>query len=265
MQRFIDGISVYDYGDRGHVPIVFIHGFAFSAAMWDHQVAALSKNYYCVTYDSRGLGRSEVGDGQYTIEMFVDDLFRVIDVFELDRPVVIGLSMGGYVALRAVEREAARFRGLVFCDTKSQADDDPGKLGRAQAIKTINQEGLQTYASFLVSLCFSEDTQEKRPRLYRDALDQVGRQNPIGVKGCLLAMAGRTDTTAILSKIDLPTLVVVGQNDGLTPPASMRLMQQKIAVSELAVIEDAGHMSPLENPVAVNRALERFLKSIETS
>jgi 3-oxoadipate enol-lactonase len=265
MQRFIGGISVYDTGDPGHIPIVFIHGFPFSAAMWDHQIAALSKNYYCVTYDVRGLGRSEVGDGQYTIEMFVDDLFRNIEALELDRPIAIGLSMGGYIALRAVERDATRFRGLVLCDTKSKADDDPGKLARAQAVKTVNRDGLQSYASLLVSLCFSEDAEEKRPQLYRDALDQVGRQNPVGVKGCLLAMAGRTDTTASLSEIDLPTLLVVGQNDRLTPPALMRSMQEKIAGSELAVIEDAGHMAPLENPVAVNRALERFLESIETN
>jgi 3-oxoadipate enol-lactonase len=265
MQRFIDGISVYDYGDPSHVPIVFIHGFPFSAAMWDHQIAALSKNYYCVTYDVRGLGRSEVGDGQYTIEMLVDDLFRIIDELELERPVAVGLSMGGYIALRAVEKRATRFRGLVLCDTKSEADDNPGKLARAQAIKTVNSHGLQAYAPILVSLCFSEDAEQERPQLYRDALDQVGGQNPVGVKGCLLAMAGRTDTTVSLSKINLPSLLVVGQNDRLTPPALMRSMQDKIAGSELAEIEEAGHMAPLENPVAVNRALERFLKRIETN
>jgi len=259
MQRFIDGISVYDYGDPGHIPIVFIHGFAFNASMWDHQVAALSKNYYCVAYDVRGLGRSEVGEGQYTLEMFVDDLFCITNALELDRPVAIALSMGGYIALRAVQRQATRFRGLVLCDTKSEVDDDAGKLARAQSIATINRDGLHSYAPLLASLCFSEDVEEKRPKLYRDALDQVNRQNPVGVKGCLLAMAGRTDTTAVLSKIDLPTLVVVGQNDRLTPPTLMRSMQEKITGSEFAVIADAGHMAPLENPVAVNRALERFL------
>ena len=259
MQRFIDGISVYDYGDPGHVPIVFVHGFAFTAAMWDHQVAALSKDYYCITYDVRGLGRSEVGDGQYTLEMFVDDLFHIIDALELDRPIAIGLSMGGYIVLRAVERRATRFRGLVLCDTKSEADDNAGRIARAQAISTVNRDGVRAYAPLLVSLCFSEDAQEKRPQLYHDALDQVARQNPQGVKGCVLAMAGRTDTTASLSNIDLPTLVVVGQNDRISPPALMRSMQEKIAGCELSVIADAGHMAPLENPVAVNHALERFL------
>jgi len=259
MQRFIDGISVYDYGDPDRIPIVFIHGFAFSAAMWDHQVAALSNRYYCITYDVRGLGRSEVGDGQYTLETFVDDLFCITDALQLDRPIVIGLSMGGYIALRAFQRDATHFRGLVLCDTKSEADDDPGKLARAQSIKTVNQDGLQSYASVLVSLCFSEDAHEKRPQLYRDAFEQVCRQNPIGVKGCLLAMAGRTDTTDWLRTLDLPTLVVVGQNDRLTPLALMRSMQEKIVGSEFAQIADAGHMSPLENPLAFNRALERFL------
>ncbi|MBN1655942.1 MAG: alpha/beta fold hydrolase [Deltaproteobacteria bacterium] len=259
MQRFIKGISVYDYGDPRDLPIVFIHGFAFSAAMWEHQVAALSKRYYCVTYDVRGLGRSEIGDGQYTMEMFADDLFFVIESLELDRPVVVGLSMGGYIALRAVERKQELFRALVLCDTKSEADDDAGKLARAQAIKSINRDGMKSYAPFLVSLCFSADTAEKRAELYRQAIDEVIGQNPIGVKGCLLAIAVRTDTTAGLSKIDVPTLIVVGENDALTPPSLMRSMKDKINKAEFAVISDTGHMAPLENPLAVNQVLESFL------
>jgi 3-oxoadipate enol-lactonase len=259
MQRFIEGISVYDHGDPRNIPIIFTHGFGFSATMWDHQVAALSDRYYCVTYDVRGLGKSQVGDGQYTMEMFVDDLFRVMEELKLDRPIAVGLSMGGYITLRAAEKRPTRFRGLVLCDTKSEADDDTGKLARAQAVKTVNRDGMQTYGPYLVSICFSADASKKNPQLYADALEEVTKQNPIGVKGCILAIAARTDTTASLSKIQTPTLVIVGENDALTPPALMGSMQKKIAGSELAVIPEAGHMAPLEKPAAVNHAFEGFL------
>jgi pimeloyl-ACP methyl ester carboxylesterase len=259
MQRLIDGISARDQGDRRHPSIIFTHGFPFSSKMWQHQVAALSQSYYCVTYDVRGLGQSAPGDGQYTLEGLVDDLLSVADELKLDRPIAVGLSMGGYIALRAAEKRPESFRGLVLCDTKSAADDDAGKLARAQAIKSINRDGMSSYASYIVSRCFSSDAPDKSPRLFQEALDEVRQQNPLGVKGCLLAMAGRTDTTAFLAQIAIPTLLIVGENDLLTPPALMRSMQNKINGSELSVIPEAGHMAPVENPAAVNRALESFI------
>lgn len=259
MQRLIHGISVRDQGNPRHPPIIFTHGFPFSSKMWRHQVAELSPHYYCITYDVRGLGQSEPGDGQYTLESLVDDLLCVVEELKLDRPVAAGLSMGGYITLRAAEKKPEIFRGLVLCDTKSAADDDTGKLARAQAIKDISRDGMGVYASHIVRRCFSSDAPDKSHEAFQEALDEVGQQSPLGVKGCLLAMAGRTDTTAFLAKIAMPTLLMVGQDDLLTPPALMRSMQEKIRGSALSVIPGAGHMAPVENPVAVNRALESFL------
>jgi 3-oxoadipate enol-lactonase len=259
MQRFIEGISVYDHGDPAAIPLIFTHGFPFSSAMWEHQVAALSKRYYCVTYDVRGLGRSAAGYGQYTIESLVDDLFYIIYALRLERPIAVGLSMGGYITLRAAEKKPERFRGLVLCDTKSEADDDAGKLARAQAIKTVDLEGIDVYTSYIVPRCFSPDASAENSPVYRHAIEDVKQQNPLGVKGCLLAMACRTDTTAFLSTISVPTLIIVGEKDALTPPASMGSMREKIAGAQMAIIPGAGHMAPIENPTAVNRALESFL------
>src|SRR5258708_7647613 len=114
------------------IPIVFLHGFPFSQAMWEPQVAVLSKGQ-AVTYDIRGHGQAPVGDGLYTIELFVDDLIALLDERKIPKAILCGLSMGGYIALRAVERESHRVAGLVLADTRSEADPNEGKIKRANA------------------------------------------------------------------------------------------------------------------------------------
>jgi Predicted hydrolases or acyltransferases (alpha/beta hydrolase superfamily) len=125
--------------------------------MWKAQIDELSKNYFCVTYDIRGLGESPVGDGQYTMESFVDDLEIIIDKLKLDKPVICGLSMGGYISLRALERMQDKFSATILCDTRSEADNNEGKLKRAAAIKRINTEGLAPFAKDFITNCFGDN------------------------------------------------------------------------------------------------------------
>ena len=139
MNSFINNLAIYTKGEEKNLPVIFVHGFPFDHTMWDAQTAALYKNYYCITYDIRGLGKSAAGDGQYTIETFVDDLNSIIDHFKLKKPVLCGLSMGGYISLRAIERMQEKFRALILCDTKSVSDSDETKLKRAKAIQRINE------------------------------------------------------------------------------------------------------------------------------
>jgi len=262
MGKYVNGIAVSHQGDKQQAPIIFVHGFPYNSTMWAQQIKQLKKEYYCVAYDIRGLGETPPGDGQFTMEMFVDDLFSVIDGLELEKPIIVGFSMGGYIALRAMEREPERFRALILCDTKSEADDDAGRLKRANAINTINKEGMEQFASDFVPMTFSPDAPQKNAETYDTILERAQAESPIGVKGCLLAMAARTDTTHVLENINIPTLLVVGAEDALSPPAVMQQMKEKIECSEMITVPEAGHMAPIENPDAFTQGINEFLSRL---
>ena len=262
MQITIDNLNVFLKGDKNKAPIVFVHGFPFDHFMWDAQVNYFSNDYYCVTYDIRGLGSSSAGDGQFTMEQFVDDLEKIIDYLKLSRPILYGLSMGGYISLRAVERMQKKFGALILCDTKSVADDNDGKLKRAAAIKQISSGKFDEFIESFVLNCFGEKFVRTNNAEYRKVVERSKKSNLIGVKGSLLAMAGRTDTTESLKKITLPTLIICGSEDKISPPAVMKSMADQISDSKFVLVEGAGHMIPIENPQAVNAAIKKFLEGI---
>jgi 3-oxoadipate enol-lactonase len=252
-----------DLGERSAIPIILIHGFPFSHEMWEPQIEALKDNFRVVAYDIRGLGKSDVGDGQYTLEMFVDDLITLMDHLGLKRAVWCGLSMGGYIALRAMERNPERCCGLVLCDTTSIADSDEAKLRRASAIKTVKREGIKTYAAGVVKSLFATQTFVRRPIAVDITRRIVEANSPIGICGALLAMAARTDTTASLKRISVPTLILVGELDTITPPALAEQIHELIPESVLHLIPDAAHLSNLENSEEFNRLLLSFLRNLK--
>ncbi|MBK9258072.1 MAG: alpha/beta hydrolase [Saprospiraceae bacterium] len=255
-------LSFFTEGDSNKKPIVFIHGFPYDHTMWDNLIDELKSHYYCVTYDIRGLGESPIGDGQYTMESFVDDLEMIIAELNLDKPILCGLSMGGYISLRAVERNESNYSGLILCDTRSSADADEGKIKRADNIRKINIHGVKQFVNDFVPLCFAvksiTDSNEEYSKVLRKSLSS----NAIGVKGCLLAMAGRTDTTGYLSKIKIPALLLCGEDDRLTPPDVMEMMAAQIPGSHFEIVPGAGHMSPIENASFVTNKIKKFLSKI---
>lgn len=259
MQKAINNINVFTDGDDKNASIIFVHGFPFDHIMWDGQIKEFSNDYYCVRYDIRGLGTSPAEDGQFTIEMFVDDLENIIKELNLDRPVLCGLSMGGYISLRAAERMQEKFRALVLCDTKSAADDNEGRLKRATAIQQINSGDFDGFVEAFVLNCFGEKFVRENNSEYRKIVERSKKNSPIGVKGCLLAMAGRTDTTEYLSKIKLPTLVICGSEDKLSPPHVMKVIADQILNSKFVIVEGSGHMTPIENIQMVNKSIIEFL------
>jgi len=260
MQLSINGLQAFTSGDESKQPIIFVHGFPYDHTMWDKQIGYLKDDYSCVTYDIRGLGNSDVGDGQYTMELYVDDLLAIISELKLVKPVLCGLSMGGYIAFRAVERSQETFGALIFCDTKAEADYDEGKLNRASKIKQINEEGIEAFVDSFVPTCFSKTAKENQSEIFNEVLNRCKKYNPLGVKGALISMLSRTDTSNYLGKINIPTLLIVGEKDSLTPPETMRVISEKIPNSEFVIIRGAGHMTPIEKPDAVNEAIESFLR-----
>ena len=259
MQRTINGLNVFLHGNPTNTPIIFVHGFPYDHSMWNAQVEALSGKYYCIVYDVRGLGTSHVGDGQFTMEMFVDDLEIIVNELRLQKAVLCGLSMGGYISLRASEKMQEKFHSLILCDTKSIADDNEGKLKRAAAIRQINSGEFDEFIESFVLNCFGNKFVKEDKAEFRAVVERSKKNSPVGVKGCLLAMLSRTDTTQSLSKIDIPTLIICGSEDKLSPPDIMKSMSGQIPNSEFILVKDAGHMTPIEAPEFVNKAVKDFL------
>jgi 3-oxoadipate enol-lactonase len=262
MATINNNLITYQKGSEKKQSIVFIHGFPFDHKMWDLQIEHFKEHYNCFTYDIRGLGRSPVGDGQFTIENFVDDLFGLIEEYKLTRPILCGFSMGGYIALRAIERNEEMFKALILCDTKSEADNNTGKINRANGIKEINNTGAEKFSENFVQKCFAEKFINNNKKEYEEIVSRAKASAPAGLKGCLLAMAARTDTTDYLPQIKVPVLVLCGEDDKLTTPAVMKAMADKINGSEFHIIFGTGHVTPVENPEFFNTKVEKFLSNL---
>jgi len=261
MQAKLNGAEIFytDVGDKSATPIVLIHGFPFNSDMWRPQIDILKSTFRVITYDVRGHGRSEVGDGQYTLEMFVDDLIALLDYLLLEKVVLCGLSMGGYIALRTVERNPERCRALILCDTTSNADSDEAKLRRAASIKATKKNGVKLYAEEFPKALLSTQTFLKRSDLVDTVRSMIQTNSAIGICGALLAMAARTETTLSLPEISVPTLILVGQEDKTTPPELSEKMHQLVPNSEVRIVSNAAHLSNLENPEEFNTHLLDFL------
>ncbi len=264
----IDGgnisLAYDDFGPKTGVPVVFIHGFPFSREMWIPQIDVLKERYRLITYDVRGHGKTGVGDGQYSIEYFVDDLIALLDHLKVEKAVVIGLSMGGYIALRAIERHPERFLALVLCDTRSEADGNEAKTKRAMQAKAVKKEGTKSFAEGFLNAVFYEKSFTTNPQAVQTIRRIIEETSPIGIAGTLIALAARTDTTSALSSIKVPTLILVGEHDAITPPSAAKSLNEKIAGSELHVIPNAAHMSNMENAAEFNKHLLDFLKKLKT-
>jgi 3-oxoadipate enol-lactonase len=250
------------YGPAGKIPVILIHGFPFNQEMWQPQVQALQKNFRLVTYDNRGHGQSDVGDGQFMIEYMVDDLMGLLDQIAAPKAVLCGLSMGGYIALRAVERNPDRIHALALCDTRSEADSNEAKLKRAASVRTVKDKGNAGFAEGFLKLIFAPKSFENNPKAVETIRKIILENSPLGVCGTLLALASRTDTTAALAQIKVPTLIMVGDQDPITPPSAAEAMHKAIKGSEMHVIPGAAHMSNLENSNVFNTHLQNFLEKL---
>lgn len=260
MEGTVSGIAFEDSGPRGGAPVVFIHGFPFDRTMWEPQMREVRENYRAIAYDVRGHGKSPAGDGQYSMELFVDDLVMLLDHLKVGRAVLCGLSMGGYIALRAAERHPERVSGLVLCDTKSGPDTDEAKIKRAAAIAAVKKDGVPKFANEFIKAVLTENTLKTKPAVVSSLLASILGNSPLGISGALLAMAARTDTTAALAKIAVPALILVGEQDKITPPSASEAMLKAIPKAALHMIPGAAHMSNLENPAVFNEKLLSFLK-----
>lgn len=252
-------IICYDDLGNGEIPIIFIHGFPFNKSSWRPQLEFLQTVHRVIAYDIRGFGKSTAGKADASIDLFADDLIHFMDALQIKTAIVCGLSMGGYILLNAAHRYQERFEGLILCDTQCNADSSEGKEKRYDNIRKIENDGLQEYAIGSLKNLLCKHTFENNPNLVTSVHNTILSSNPKSVTTTLKALAERNDSCSILSEISQMTLIVCGQEDAITPPAKAQFLNEEIKNSSLVLIDQAGHLSNLEQPAEFNEAIEKFI------
>ena len=240
--------------------LVLIHGFPLSARMWDGQLELAAKGWRVLAPQLRGFDGAPADNVASSVDDFAGDVIDLLDALHIEQAVIGGLSMGGYVTF-AVFRHAPRyFRGMVLADTRAQADPPQALEGRQRTLRVVREQGVAPAADEMLPKLLCEATRAHQPDVVSTLRAMMVRNAPATVAGALTAIMTRPDATPLLSTIHCPTLVVVGDQDALTPPAMSEDIQRGIPGAELVVIPGAGHMSNMEQPAAFNAALASFLE-----
>lgn len=252
-------VSYTDKGPDGVPTIIFIHGFPFSKEMWNNQMEALYKKFRVITYDVRGHGDSDAGTDDFSIELFVEDLLSLMDTLEIKKTSLCGLSMGGYIALKAMDNHPYRFDALILCDTSCKADSPEAKKKRMKAIESVLKNGVEKFADESLTNFFAQESFITKKDVIADVREIMANTTGESVAKTLLALSGRKETCTKLWKIKVPVLILVGEEDKITPPETAQFMHEAINGSVMSVIKNAGHLSNLENPDQFNEQLKKFL------
>jgi pimeloyl-ACP methyl ester carboxylesterase len=231
--------------------------------MWNIQVEALKENYRVVAYDIRGHGNSDTGIDEFFIELFVNDLLRLMEKLGIEKSTLCGLSLGGYIALNAVMKYPDRFDGLILNDTQCIADTSEIKENRCQAIIRIIKNGVELYADEIIKNLFAPESFTKKNNVIAAVKEMIMGTPKQSLCNTLHALAERKETCDQLPEIKIPVLIMVGKEDKITPIAAAEQMHDKILNSKLEIIQHAGHLSNLENPTAFNTHLVKFLELVD--
>lgn len=271
------------YADEGQgEAILLIHGFPFDHTQWDPQIEAFSRNYRVISPDLRGHGQSQATPGPYPMDLFAADLARLLDHLTVEKVILGGLSMGGYIAFAFLRKYPQMVKALILADTRAQADTPEGAKGREDAARRAETVGTKALIEGLLPKLLTAKTHESRVEIVAQVRAMMERCSPIGWAAAQRGMAQRPDSTELLPMINpgtvhgprlpgkepqevkdiCPTLIIVGKEDTLTPPDDSRHMHSLIPGSRLEVIPGAAHVTTLEQPEAFNQALSSFLAEI---
>ena len=261
MIALIDNASIA-FDDVGSgFPVVFLHAFPLNRTMWDPQVSALVAECRCIAIDTRGAGDSPPTP-PYSVDRFADDVAGVLDTLQIERAVIVGLSIGGYTSFALWRRHRHRIRALVLADTRAGADTAEQAARRRALIEVAETQGSSAVANAMIASLVGSTTRDKRPDIYDSVHRMIAQAPAEGIVGSIEALLNRPDSTETCATIDVPTLIVVGDEDVATPPSEARALQRLIPHSRLEVLGQAGHLSNLERPAAFNTVVSEFLAGL---
>ena len=259
MKAEINGINL-SYTDQGEgTPLVFIHAFPLSSAMWEPQIKPFSQNYRVVAIDLRGHGESDAPLWHFTLDDYAEDIHALLTHLNIKQATFIGLSMGGYTLFSLYRKFPNSVKAMVLADTRAQADTEEAKAGRFAMAQTAYQSGPQAIAEMMMPKILAPFTMEHRQEVVDRIRKIILKNKASGIIVDLMAMSRRPDSTSLLSHISCPTLIIVGEQDVATPPSEAQYMKERIPGSKVVTIPQAGHMSNLEQPEVFNGALSEFL------
>lgn len=253
----------YDDVGEGRVPIIFLHGFPFDKSMWELQLEFLKFKYRLIACDIRGFGKSKDEESPLSIDLFADDLIEFMDNMNIEKAIVCGLSMGGYIALNAEERFPERFEALILSDTQCMADTPEMKKKRYKTMDEIEENGFAEFNEGFIKKVFHKDTFTNNKEVVEQLKGIVSANSQHIIVQGLVALAERTETCTTLHEILIPTLIICGKHDEVTPPALSESMYVAINKSVFRIIDHAGHVSNLEQPHEFAKHLSEFLEGLD--
>ena len=245
------------------LPVLFVHGFPFDRTVWRHQLATLSR-VRRIAPDFRGVGDSGAPPGAdgYSLLRYADDLVAVLDAVGVRQAVLCGLSMGGYVIFELLRRHPERVKALILADTKPEPDSPEAKRGREDLTQVAQRDGQEAVIERLLPRLLAAATQATQPEVAGQVREMAHRWSVPGLVGALRTLRDRPDSTDTLRGVRVPTLVLVGSEDQIAPPDTARAMAQLIPGAQYHVVPAAGHIAPLEQPLATSRVVADFLRTI---
>lgn len=247
------------------LPLVLLHAFPLNARMWHNQRDEFGGQRLVLTPDFPGFGAAPgLDDEAPTMDALAGYVEHMLDANGVDRCVLGGLSMGGYVALACMRTMRNRIAGLILADTKAGVDDDAGRKGRIAAMDRIGSGDYAGYIETLLHKLLAESTRRTFPEIVDTVRGIMLDTHPESASAALLAMLSRADSTALLPGFDVPTAVIVGESDAITSTDEARLMADAIPDASLTIIPNAGHLSNIENPDAFNDAVRELIVRAES-
>lgn len=244
------------------LPLVLLHAFPLSSAMWLEQREILGARCRVITPDQRGFGGSPLGSDEPSLGECADDVLALLDRLELESVVLGGLSMGGYVAMELLRRAPERVSALLLADTKASADSAEAKEGRLRTAETVEREGTAQLSETMLPALLGATTLERRPAVAGRVRGLVAAAPPAAVAWASRAMAARPDSFDVLRATDVPALVVVGEQDTLSPVAQAQEMVDALPQGRLAIMPEAGHLSAVEDPGSFGAGVTGFLEEL---
>ncbi|WP_281199967.1 alpha/beta fold hydrolase [Nonomuraea candida] len=240
---------------------MLLHAFPLSSAMWLAQREELAKVCRVITPDLRGFGGSRLGEDEPSLDLMADDVARLLDEEGIDRAVIGGLSMGGYVAMAFCRRHADRMLGVILADTKAAPDPPPARENRERIAQAVLSAGSEVLVTEVLPALIGPTTRERRAMVFGRVKGLVQSAPPRAVAWAQRAMAARPDSFETLNGLKAPLLIIVGEEDELSPPADAEAMARAAPEGKVEIIPKAGHLSAVEQPEAFNAAVTEFLRT----